>query len=220
VTTLLLAHPPQGGVDTDPTFTIADALLHMRSVRVRMREVRIFSVAKLRGVAHIGGWHTFRITGEGVEIHPRMESLIPREPTVFAGSAPADASDEMLDLAVEGLSGMLGGGLARDSVTLAVGTPGSGKTLLGVSFLTAGADAGERGLFFGYHETPEALIQKAEAIGLPLRRHLEAGNIQVCWKNPAELLADEEAARASAPATAHARARSGRIAGPFSLRGS
>ena len=74
-TTLMLVHPPEGGIATDSTFTIADAILHMRSRIVRLRDVRMFSVGKLRGVAHVGGWHTFQITGDGVHVYPRVEAL-------------------------------------------------------------------------------------------------------------------------------------------------
>ncbi|MEW5931282.1 MAG: ATPase domain-containing protein [Gemmatimonadota bacterium] len=194
VTTLLLAHPSEGGISTDPTFTIADAIFEMTSDVVRMRRVRMFSVVKLRGVDHVDGLHTFRIGADGIEVHPRLEAVVTGV-AVVSGAPPEDASDEMLDFQVEGLADLLGGGLARDSVSMVVGTPGSGKTLLGVSFLTAGAEAGEPGLFFGYHETPSALIQKANAVDLPLRRHIEEGRIHVYWKLPTQLLADEEAHR-------------------------
>ncbi|HEX2095110.1 MAG TPA: ATPase domain-containing protein [Longimicrobiaceae bacterium] len=194
VTTLLLAHPPEGGIASDPTFTIADAIFEMGTEEVRLRQVRMFSVVKLRGVAHVSGRHAFRITAEGIEIYPRMEAIVTSAATV-SDSPPQDASDEMLDLQVDGLAGMLGGGLARDSVTLMVGTPGSGKTLLGISFLTAGAEAGEPGLFFGYHEAPQALLQKAAAVDLPLRRHIEEGRIHLYWRIPTELLADQEMQR-------------------------
>lgn len=191
-TSLLLAHPPEGGIASDPTFTIADALFHMRSRTARLREVRMFSVGKLRGVAHVGGWHTFRITGEGIHVYPRAEALAADIRAHLANSAPEESSPDLLGVAVEGLDEMLGGGLDRATTTLVVGTPGSGKTLLGLAFLAAGAEAGEPGLMLGYHEQPETLIQKGEGVGLPLRRSVEAGKLHIHWKAPAELLVDEE----------------------------
>jgi circadian clock protein KaiC len=196
ITTLLLAHPPEGGISTDPTFTIADAIFDMGVEEVRLRQVRTFSVAKLRGVAHIGGRHTFRITGEGIHIYPRAESLAAHMQAYINADVPSDGpGGDLLNVDIGGLDEMLGGGLDRNTMTLVVGTPGSGKTLLGLAFLTAGADTGEPGLLLGYHEIPETLIQKGEAVGLPVRRGIDEGKIHLYWRAPAELLADEEVER-------------------------
>lgn len=193
VTTLLLAHPPEGGIATDPTFTIADAIFHMRTRTVQLRDVRLFSVGKLRGVAHVGGWHTFRITGDGVHIFPRAEALAASmKAHADAGAPPREVASELLGTAVEGLDDMLGGGVDCGSTTLVVGTPGAGKTLFGLAFLSAGAAAGEPGLLLGYHENPDILGHKGESVGLGIRRGVEEGLIHLHWKAPAELLADEE----------------------------
>ncbi len=195
MTTLLLAHPPVGGIAADPTFTIADAILEMSVEEVRMRQVRMFSVAKLRGVAHVGGRHTFSIDPEGIHIYPRIESLAEHMERHVAGSAPEWEAEEGIDGGIKGLKELLGGGLDRDTTTLIVGTPGSGKTLAGLAFIAAGAREGEPGLFVGYHETPEVLIRKGEGVGLPVRRGLAEGNIHIYWRAPTELLADRELER-------------------------
>lgn len=195
MTMLLLAHPPEGGICTDPTFTIADAILEMKVEEVRLRQVRLFSVAKLRGVAHVGGHHTFRIAPEGIHIYPRVESLAEHMEAHVEGAAPEWDAEEGIDGGIKGLKDLLGGGLDRDTTTLVVGTPGSGKTLTGLAFIAAGAQEGERGLFVGYHENPEVLIRKGEGVGLPVRRGLEEGNIHIYWRAPAELLADQEIER-------------------------
>ena len=195
MTTLLLAHPPEGGISTDPTFTIADAIFHLRSRRVRLREVRMFSVGKMRGVGHVGGWHPFRITAEGVHLYPRLESLAAGMQAHVVAAALPEPPDRLVGVDVEGVDEMLGGGLDPTSTTVVVGTPGSGKTLFGLAFLTAGADAGEPGLFLGYHETPQTLVHKGEGVGLSVRRHVEAGKIHLHWRAPAELLADQEVER-------------------------
>ena len=196
-TTLMLVHPPATGIATDPTFTIADAILHMRSRMVRLRDVRMFSVGKLRGVAHVGGWHTFTISGDGVRVFPRVEALASAMESHVDGDSgsPRAASEGLLDTRIKGLDGMLGGGLDRDSVTLVVGTPGGGKTLFGLAFLAAGAEAGEPGLMLGYHERPETLTDKGEGVGLPIRRGIDEGMIHFNWRPPSELLADEEIER-------------------------
>ena len=195
MTTLLLAHPPEGGISADPTFTIADAIFEMTYEEVRMRQVRMFCVIKLRGVAHIGGKHTFRITGEGLHIYPRVEALAAHMHHAVGDHPPEASPDDLLDVAIEGLHEMLGGGIDRGTTTLVVGTPGSGKTLLGLAFAAAGVAAGEPSLVVGYHEPPSVLVMKGEGVGLPLRRGIEEGLIHIHWRAPAELLADEEIER-------------------------
>jgi circadian clock protein KaiC len=85
---------------------------------------------------------------------------------------------------------MLGGGLMPYSSTLVMGTPGAGKTLLGLSYLLEGARRGERGLLAGFHETELALISTAARIGLDLRGAIESGLIRILWDPPLELSAD------------------------------
>ncbi len=202
VTTLLLTHPDEG-MAADPTFTIADGIFHLRSEDVGLRKVRMFSVEKLRGVAHIRGWHTFEITGDGLQLYPRLESLTAGRRVDVVGKTPDLADEPLAGLAVEGLDEMLGGGLSKGSSTLVIGTPGSGKTLLGLAFLSAGAEAGEPGLLLSFHEPPDALLSKADGVGLPLRKGVEQGTVHLHWQAPSELLADDVAERMLAVVEEH-----------------
>jgi circadian clock protein KaiC len=199
VTTLLLTHPDEP-LSSDPTFTIADGIIHLRAEDVGLRTVRMVAVEKLRGVPHLGGWHTFAIREEGVHIFPRLESLtqgMQAQPEEQAGGEP------LMDFAIQGLGEMLGGGLPRGSATVVIGTPGSGKTLAGMAFLSAGADAGDPGLLVGFHEEPLALCRKADGVGLSFRKGVDEGTIQVHWRAPTELLADEVAERLLAAVDEH-----------------
>lgn len=190
MTTLLLTHPERG-MAVDPTFTIADGIFHLRTRKVLLRSVRTLEVRKLRGVGHIDGEHTFTITGEGLQVHPRLEALV-RAARRLSGTEPPRRSEEPLfGFRAEGLTEMMGGGVDPGSVTLMVGTPGSGKTLLCLAFLAEGIERGEPGLFFGFHETPERLLEKADGVGLPIRRGVEEGTVHLAWQAPSELLADE-----------------------------
>jgi circadian clock protein KaiC len=45
------------------------------------------------------------------------------------------------------LDGILGGGFVRQRIHLVEGAPGTGKTTLGLQFLLAGRQAGEKGLY-------------------------------------------------------------------------
>ncbi|MDP9348619.1 MAG: hypothetical protein M3P24_05700, partial [Gemmatimonadota bacterium] len=190
ITTLLLAHPVRA-IASDPTFTIADAIFELRTRQYGLRSVRLFRVEKLRGVGHVGGWHTFDITPDGLDIHPRLEARLERSARLLSDDLPApDGAEPSPGFAIEGLDEMLGGGIPPAAATVVVGTPGSGKTLAGLAFLSAGAEAGERGLFLGFHEPPPTLVDKGEGVGLPIRRAMEDGLIHILWRAPAELNAD------------------------------
>lgn len=69
---------------------------------------------------------------------------------------------------VEGLDNVLVGGLVRERMYLVEGTPGTGKTTLGLGFLLAGAAQGERGLYITLAETETELLAVAESHGWSL----------------------------------------------------
>lgn len=66
---------------------------------------------------------------------------------------------------VAGLDDILAGGLTRERIYLIEGTPGTGKTTLGMGFLLAGAAAGEGGLYITLAETEVELQAVAESHG-------------------------------------------------------
>jgi len=66
---------------------------------------------------------------------------------------------------VDGLDGVLDGGLPARRAHMVRGGPGTGKTLLGVQFLVAGADESESSLFVHFEETTENVVADAERFG-------------------------------------------------------
>jgi circadian clock protein KaiC len=90
---------------------------------------------------------------------------------------------------------MFGGGLYRGSSTMIAGTPGGGKTLLGLQFLAAGAQAGEPGVHFGMFEHPQRLLAKAEKVGLPFAAAVAQEQIEISWQWPRVDLLDVYAER-------------------------
>jgi circadian clock protein KaiC len=68
-----------------------------------------------------------------------------------------------LDIAstgIEGLDEILGGGVLSPSTTFIVGTPGTGRTTLGMQSLCAAAKKGEKVLYVAVSAKPEALIKQ------------------------------------------------------------
>jgi circadian clock protein KaiC len=69
---------------------------------------------------------------------------------------------------ISGLDALLRGGFVAERIYLLVGGPGTGKTLLGTEFLSAGLDAGENVLFIHGEESREDLAINAEQLGIDL----------------------------------------------------
>jgi circadian clock protein KaiC len=73
-------------------------------------------------------------------------------------------SDERISVGVDGLDGVLGGGLLPGRGYLVSGRAGSGKTILGHHFLTAATDD-EDALFIALEEPVGRLVDDAEQLG-------------------------------------------------------
>jgi circadian clock protein KaiC len=168
-----------------PAAAHADGILELALAPAGPRDARWLRVAKLRGAAYLGGHHHFVIGPAGVEVFPRLEAALGA-----AVPAPLEPG-ERLGTGVAGLDAMLGGGLPERSSTMVLGTPGAGKTLLGLHFLAEGAWRGEPGLAATFHETAEALAATAEGVGQELGRHVESGLVRVLWRPPLELSPDQ-----------------------------
>jgi circadian clock protein KaiC len=148
----------------------------LSSHRVNVRSIREIEIWKLRGSAYVEGRHFCTITAAGITVYPRTE--------VVLDGAAFDVSTERgrRSFGITHLDTMLQGGVLPGSTTLVVGPAGSGKTLLGLHFLTAGAQAGERGLYVGLYEPPPDLIAKADKVGLELGRWATSGQIVLHWQ--------------------------------------
>ncbi|HEX7884408.1 MAG TPA: ATPase domain-containing protein [Phenylobacterium sp.] len=86
---------------------------------------------------------------------------------------------------IGGLDDILGGGLKRDRVYLFEGSPGTGKTTAALSFLMAGAAAGEKVLYVTLSETEVELRDTAASHGWTL------DGVEVFELAPPENLLDE-----------------------------
>lgn len=172
-----------------PEDAVADALLSLAERQVGIRPLRALRVQKMRGTTHLSGSHTFVIDRNGLTVFPRVEALH-RLP-----SAAVSSSGMRVGFDNPHLDTMLGGGLPSGSTTLVLGATGTGKTLLGLSFLAAGLGRDESAVYSGFYEPPERLIDNGEGIGLRLRDHIQSGRLLVDWRPPVELLIDAWADR-------------------------
>ncbi|MBX6363455.1 MAG: AAA family ATPase [Gemmatimonadetes bacterium] len=186
-TTGLLIANREDASTADPMYSVSDGILVLEMIEGVRRRVRSIEVRKLRGVGHLTGTHMLRITSDGLEIYPRVEALVADTPPV---ETPVPGR---VRFGVDGLDRMVGGGIGAGSVTLVTGTPGAGKTSLALSFLAAGVEAAEPALFVGFHETPDRLLRKADALGLPLDAGPGPAAAHFHWTPSADVLVDRVA---------------------------
>jgi len=73
-----------------------------------------------------------------------------------------------LSSGIDGLDEILHGGFIDERAHTIRGDSGTGKTILGYHFLTAGVEAGETVLYFAFEETAEDITANAAALGFDL----------------------------------------------------
>ena len=174
-TTLVLANMNAANA-ASAEHSMVDGLIELTLERGNHRAVREIEVLKFRGGEHYLGRHDMEIAQEGLIVRPRTELLLSRK------FETGQTLNRRASTGIARLDEMLGGGLLASSVTMVLGFSGSGKTLVGLHFLDAGARQQEPGLYFGFYETPQRLIEGAEAAGIPMRAHDEAGLVSVMWQ--------------------------------------
>ena len=79
---------------------------------------------------------------------------------------------------------MAGGGLFRDSIVLATGPTGGGKTLLCTTFAAHGCKTGDRSLYLGYEESRSQLGRNASNWGYDFDRWEDDGLLRVRCEYP------------------------------------
>jgi circadian clock protein KaiC len=166
-----------------PEHTMVDGVIELYDVLFGTQAERELEVRKLRGTDALRGRHSFRITDRGIVVYPRIEALLARP------SADDQWPNERCATGVNELDAMLGGGIPRGTATLVLGASGSGKTSLGLHFLSQ-SSAQEPGLLFGFYEMPLRLRHKAAGIGIKLDGVIEQGHLEILWHPPTEDILD------------------------------
>jgi circadian clock protein KaiC len=123
-TTFLVGEYGSPEAEQNPIFTVADGLLWLVQSLDRNSMVRKMQVMKMRGQAPIPGLHTFRITGDGLQVFPRV-IVSADDKSQAAGKDGRRAPRARLSIGIEGLDDMLGGGIPSGYSVLVAGPSGS-----------------------------------------------------------------------------------------------
>jgi circadian clock protein KaiC len=158
--------------------SIAHGVIHLdQSAPLYGGDRRRLRVVKCRGQGFRGGYHDFTIAEGGVEVFPRLVAAEHRKR--FAGKVLASGIAE--------LDQLLGGGIAVGSSTLILGPAGTGKSLLGLHYVSAAIDRGERAALFVFDEEMGLLFSRAKAFGIDLEAMRDAGKLFIEQMDAAEL---------------------------------
>jgi circadian clock protein KaiC len=165
-----------------PVFTVADSILWLTDDVDRNSAVRKLRAVKVRGRAPQPGLHTFRVTGDGVQVFPRIptQKREPREP-----------SNKRLLSGVPGLDAMLGGGYPEGDVVMLTGPAGSGKTTFATQFLAQGLSKKESCVVAVFEEYPDAYLSRAKTAPIDFQQMIDADKLAVIYLRPLDLSVDE-----------------------------
>jgi circadian clock protein KaiC len=166
-----------------PEQTMVEGVIELTRRVPAAQSLRYLEVKKFRGSDYLDGRHAMQITQDGIVVYPRLEA---------AYNEPADNEPRFLEKVGTGIASLdelLGGGLPSGTTTLILGPSGCGKTTLGLHFLGQSGPA-ERGLYFGFYETPNRLKHKAKSIGVDLATLEAEHSMILSWEAPTERILD------------------------------
>jgi len=155
---------------------VADNVIILRNILADEKRRRTIEILKYRGTGHQKGEFPFTISNEGIEILP----LSAMELTQKSSNIRISSGNKILDE-------MCGGGFFRDSIILASGATGCGKTLMVSTFLHDGCSKGEKTLVFAFEESRDQLLRNSIGWSMDFRKWEEKGLLKIICCYPETL---------------------------------
>lgn len=148
---------------------VADAVVVLRNTLEDERRRRTIEVLKMRGAVHRRGQYPFTVLpGTGAVVLPAAGMSLTHRSTQTRISSGNEALDALC-----------GGGFFRDSIVLASGATGTGKTLMVTEFVDAGVQADDRAMLFAFEESHDQLMRNALGWGRDFGRMERAGLLRI-----------------------------------------
>ncbi|MGK7888474.1 MAG: circadian clock protein KaiC [Leptolyngbyaceae cyanobacterium] len=152
---------------------VSDNVVIVRNVLEGERRRRTLEILKLRGTTHMKGEYPFTITNQGINIFPLGAMRLTQRSSNVRVSSGVGTLDEMC-----------GGGFFKDSIILATGATGTGKTLLVSKFLQDACNNGERAILFAYEESRAQLSRNASSWGIDFEELEQRGLLKILCAYP------------------------------------
>ncbi|HEY0284918.1 MAG TPA: ATPase domain-containing protein [Vicinamibacterales bacterium] len=138
---------------------------------------RRLEIAKLRGVAYVGGFHDFEIETGGIRVFPRLENRRQNRPL----------PKETLKSGLTQLDALLDNGVPMGTCTLILGPSGVGKSTLGGHYLASAARKGIPCAAFLFDEQRQTFLDRGDALGMDLSRYTRSGRLKVAKVEPGSM---------------------------------
>ncbi|MGZ4969219.1 MAG: circadian clock protein KaiC [Methylobacter sp.] len=153
---------------------VADCVIILDQHMEKQISTRRLRVLKYRGAAHGTNEYPFLIGEHGFSVLPITSLRLDHE-----------ASSQRLSTGIAQLDDMLEGqGVFRGSSVLVSGSPGTGKSSIGATFLNAACQRGERALLFAYEESSKQILRNMRSIGIDLQPWIKKGLLQIHSSRP------------------------------------
>jgi circadian clock protein KaiC len=152
---------------------VSDNVVILRNVLEGERRRRTVEILKLRGTTHMKGEYPFTVTNNGVSIFPLGAMRLTQRSSNIRVSSGVPKLDEMC-----------GGGFFKDSIILATGATGTGKTLMVSKFLEQGCATEERAILFAYEESRAQLSRNASSWGIDFEELERKGLLKIICTYP------------------------------------
>ena len=130
---------------------------------------RRIHVEKMRNVSFAGGYHSFSIQTDGIQVYPRLPHA--RTTTQSEWSFATSGVTE--------LDTMLGGGLAFGTNCMIAGQVGTGKSTLATAYAYTAAKQGQHATIFLFDERIDTFLKRSEGLGMDLPPLLEQDLITI-----------------------------------------
>ncbi|MFW6358323.1 MAG: circadian clock protein KaiC [Chroococcales cyanobacterium] len=152
---------------------VSDNVVIVRNALEGERRRRTIEILKLRGTTHMKGEYPFTITHDGINIFPLGAMRLTQRSSNVRRSSGIKTLDEMC-----------GGGFFKDSIILATGATGTGKTLLVSKFLQEGCNQGEKAILFAYEESRAQIFRNAHSWGINFEEMEDKGLLKLLCSYP------------------------------------
>ncbi len=152
---------------------VSDNVVVVRNVLEGERRRRTIEILKLRGTTHMKGEYPFTMTSNGINIFPLGAMRLTQRSSNVRVSSGVTKLDEMC-----------GGGFFKDSIILATGATGTGKTLLVSKFVENACKSEERAILFAYEESRAQLLRNAYSWGIDFEEFERQGLLKIICAYP------------------------------------
>lgn len=152
---------------------VSDNVAIVRNVLEGERRRRTVEILKLRGTTHMKGEYPFTITNHGISIFPLGAMRLTQR-----------SSNARVSSGVTTLDEMCGGGFFKDSIILATGATGTGKTMLVSKFIENACQQNDRAILFAYEESRAQMSRNAYSWGIDFEDLERRGLLKIICAYP------------------------------------